>query len=161
VRKTVKLIGAVLFCALFLATLSLSALANSAVVDYEGAEATAIIVADENTPLTVEKELLTLDIEELPKSQYRYSEEAKNFKSAVTAEYTIYNPTEKDVTARLLFPFGSTPDYIDRETVRELITKDERFGITFNGAKAATDIRHSYSPCILRRVRYRKGAFQA
>lgn len=149
-RKTVKLIGAVILCALLFATLSISALANSAVVDYEddGAEATAIIVADENTPLTVEKELLTLDIEELPKSRYRYSEEAKNFKSAVTAEYTIYNPTEKDVTARLLFPFGSTPDYIDRETVCELITKDERFGITFNGAKAATDIRHSYSPYV-------------
>ena len=50
-RKTVKLIGAVLLCALFLATLSLSALANSAVTTYGGIDGISPIVIDGNTPL--------------------------------------------------------------------------------------------------------------
>ena len=144
-KRTVKLIGAVILCALLFATLSLSALANSAVTTYGGIDGISPIVIDGNTPLCVEKELLTFDIETFPESWYRYPEQGADYGSSVTAEYTVYNPTDSDQTARLLFPFGAAPTYMETETVGEVL-KNEKYGIELFGERVEGTVRHTYAP---------------
>lgn len=57
-------------------------------------------------PLEVESELLTFYIEQFPDYGVRGS-------SRVTAEYTFYNPSEEELEVRMLFPYGTLPDYFD------------------------------------------------
>ncbi len=144
-KKAIRRVFAALLMLCITLTLSLSANANSAVARYDGADGISPIVVDENTPLLVEKELLTFDVTEFPKSYYYGFGEPVSYGPSVTAEYTICNPTDEEVTARLLFPFGGTPYYLEAGQIYELLSSDDRFGITLNGQKTEVELRHSFS----------------
>ena len=113
------------------------AYANSALKYWEGVTGSGALVSDENVPIIVEKETITFNINEFP--SVNYSEEAfHNYASNVTAEYNFYNPSEYDVSATLVFPYGNTPMY------GYVKPSDEKYGIKINGETINSKIRHTY-----------------
>ncbi|MCD7729803.1 MAG: hypothetical protein LUI60_07855 [Clostridia bacterium] len=111
------------------------ALANSAAYSWDGSVNQGVYPADENCPLEVESEVLTFNIVDNPD----YSDDM----SSVTAEYNFYNPTEGDITARLMFPFGSIPDYY-RYYGDAYNVDAEKYTVTLDGENANAELRFSY-----------------
>ena len=110
IRKSILTAGLILMTLV----LSMSSVyANSAQTRWSGTDSTGAIVLDEDSPIIVEKELLSFDIGEFPQSYYRDVNEFVAYSAKVTAEYTFYNPSDYTVTATLAFPFGGTADYAD------------------------------------------------
>ena len=78
--------------------------ANSAQTDWFGSSSTGAIVTGEDCPLTVQKEILTFDIQNFPShDDNQYNNE--NYTASVSANYYFYNPTDLDLTIELAFPF--------------------------------------------------------
>ena len=106
-----KKLGSILLSALFVFGSGTPALANSAQRYFEGVSPVGTMVTGEQSPIVVEREDLTFDLQEFPLDWYDELEKYLAYNGKVTAEYTFYNPTDYDVTATLVFPFGQTPDY--------------------------------------------------
>lgn len=132
--KTKHIIALVLCIVLSLLT-PCAALANSAQKQWRGADAYGAVVTDAECPITVENELLTFDIPDLPQSYGKNND----YMASVTARYTFCNPADYTVTARLEFPFGGRPNY---GTDENDITK---YDITVNGAAIDKKVRHTFN----------------
>ena len=105
--KTARNKQAALLLALLLsAAWLLPAQANSAIRSWRGAEGVAVS-PEAGCPVEVLREHLTLEIGGLPQSDGNRPD------ASVTAEYTLYNPTEGPVEVRLFFPVGQKPAYAD------------------------------------------------
>ena len=132
---------------LLFSLLCVPASANSAQTQWRGTDATGAIVADEDCPIVVEHELLTFDIGQFPDSYYREVSEYLAYSGSVTAEYTFYNPSDYNVEATLVFPFGAIPDYgliRDRETDELLRYSDtEKYTIAVDGNTVDRTLRHT------------------
>ena len=115
-----------------------TAYANSALKYWEGVTASGAIVINENVPIVVENENLTFDINEFPAKEDYYSGTSQNYTSKVTAEYSFYNPSEYEVTATLLFPYGNLPMYANN-------SNDLQYGVKINGETIASQKRHTYN----------------
>lgn len=129
-----RLLGIFLIAVLLTGSVS----ANSAQTWWEGVDGSGVIVADETSPIVVEKELLTFDLQEFPKEDYDASEDISQYQGAVTAEYTFYNPSEYTVTAKLLFPFGIQPSYAG-----SLGSMEDCYGVYVDGEAVPCNLRHS------------------
>ena len=140
---------ALLLSLLMLSTLLLIPVcANSAQTHWSGVDSTGALVVGEDCPIEVTSELLTLYISEFPESYYNDSESFLAYTGRVTAEYTLYNPSDYTVTAKLLFPFGEQPSYApymyDGETDSYLTADDtDKYDITLNGESIAKVVRYS------------------
>lgn len=133
-----KAIGAVLLA--FPLTLagagSLHANAYSASPYWEGTDASGVIVAGGQCPVEVEREILTLDIPHLPALD---ADEYSDYAAKAEARYTFYNPTDLDVSMKLLFPCGNTPSY------EVYGGEDENlYTVTVNGERVLCAVRHTY-----------------
>lgn len=121
--------------------------ANSRAQVWEGTDANGVIFKEGDVPIEVESELLTFDIPTLPYVSYRDAQSFLAYDSKVTAEYTFYNPTDMTITATLLFPFGTYPEYArlyDKETGKTLYAEDlARYGVYINGEKIEAKLRHT------------------
>lgn len=121
--------------------------ANSRAQEWKGTDANGVIFVGDSVPIEVTGELLTFDIPTLPYASYRDAETFIEYDSKVTAEYTFHNPTDMTVTATLLFPFGSTPEYYriyDSFSGKMLFVDDlAKYGVTVNGKKADATVRHT------------------
>ena len=131
------------------ATGKITAHANSALAYWRGTTATGAIVTDEQCPIEVEHERLTLNIPDLPQTSYSSQEEFEEYSASVTAEYTFYNPTELDVEMELVFPFGARPEYnfagYNAETEQSSYFDDTaRYTVTADGKEVAREVRHTY-----------------
>ena len=104
-KNKVKLVIVILNIILLFAADTRMVSANSAQTNWSGIDATGAIIIQDESPIVVEKEVLTLDIWEFPKNYYKDLEEYLAYSGKVTAEYTFYNPSDYTVTAKLLFPF--------------------------------------------------------
>ncbi len=148
-RRAFRISVCVLCALLLTGTSPLLAYANSAQSWFEGVDGNGVIMTDTESPIVVEKEVLTLDIQELPKSYYQDAEEYLAYSAKVTAEYTFYNPSDYTVTAKLLFPFGSVPnyavDYIDDAGNDQLLDDVDKYEITVDGVPVERKIRHTLS----------------
>lgn len=122
-------------------------LANSAQTHWRGTDSTGTIITDEESPIIVEKELLTFDIQEFPESYYKDVKEFLAYTGKVTAEYTFYNTADYTVTATLAFPFGGLSDYADiydYENDKHLMNSDtDKYDITVDGKAIAKQLRHT------------------
>lgn len=133
-KRRARIAALLLTTAMLFAT---TASANSAQTYWEGRDGTGAIITDENSPIIVEKEDLTFDIQSFPKLGGSNTAEQNTKSASVTAEYTFYNPADYTVTAKLLFPFGSIPDYAS--------SMDQgQYGIRINGEPIEAKLRHSY-----------------
>ncbi len=152
-RNLALRIISITLCALTLIGLvSVPAVANSAQTHFFGVDSTGAIMPDNESPVIVEREVLTFDISELPKSYYGYIDEETPFSAyspSVTAEYTFYNPSSYKVTSKLLFPFGRLPSYsggyYDEDGNYTEYDDTNKYGITVNGERIEAKIRHTLS----------------
>ena len=123
--------------------------ANSAQMHWEGVSSTGAIITDGDSPIIVEKELLTFDIDSFPQEYYSDIEEYLAYTGKVSAEYTFYNPADYAVTARLMFPFGTQPMYsssYDSETgTRRDHADTEKYDVTVNGEAVEKALRYTLS----------------
>lgn len=121
--------------------------ANSAQTHWRGTDSTGTIITDEESPIIVENELLTFDIQEFPNSYYNNLDDFLAYSGKVTAEYTFYNPADYTVTATLAFPFGGISDYAeiyDYQNDQRLINKDtDKYDITVDGKAIKKQLRHT------------------
>ena len=109
--------------------------ANSRAQEWYGTDGNGVIFADGDVPIEVTREKLTFDINTLPYATYRDEETFLAYDSKVTAEYTFHNPTDMTVTATLVFPFGTRPEY------GKLVT--DKYGVAINGEKINATLRHT------------------
>ncbi len=81
--------------------------ANSAPAYWTGTDGSGVVAVYDggDCPIEVKKETLTFRIPDLPLA------EMENYRSNVTAEYELYNPTQEDISLTLFFPVGFRPDY--------------------------------------------------
>lgn len=114
--------------------------ANLAQTQWSGVDATGAMVTDEDSPIVVEKEVLTFDISEFPSNYYRDMEEYLAYSGKVTAEYTFYNPSDYTITATLLFPYGKAPDYKG-----DYDSDVDKYTVFIDGQEAQSRIRHTLS----------------
>ena len=124
------------------AMLVVPASANSAQTQWEGVDSAGAIVRDGGSPIIVEKELLTFDIQEFPDNHYFDLDSYLAYSGKVTAEYTFFNPADYTVTATLLFPFGCEPMY----ATNEYYGKDtEKYDILIDGQPVEKVMRYTLS----------------
>lgn len=132
----------IIVCSMFLVCMAFSmttVFANSAQTRWTGTDSTGTIVLDEDSPIIVEKELLTFDIQEFPQSYYHDANAFLAYSAKVTAEYTFYNPSDYHVSATLAFPFGGTADYA---YIEDTVDTD-KYDITIDGEVIDKQIRHT------------------
>ncbi len=146
--KIISRIIIALFCTLTVFNFGMVTIsANSAQSWFEGIDSTGAMMADEESPIIVERELLTFDISGFPDSYYDEKDEFDSYASKVSAEYTFYNPSEFTVTAKLMFPFGNMPSYIhkyyDDDGEYKSFDDTDKYDITVNGEIVEKKIRHS------------------
>ncbi len=98
-------------------------------------------------PLVVQKERLIFDIQEFPQKSYKDKQAFFNYEGKVSAEYTLYNPTDKTVTATLAYPFGEIPSYgiIENKLTKELefYIDNDKFNVTVNDQEVDKTLRHT------------------
>ncbi len=149
-KKQFIKVSSFVLCILILFTISsVTAFANSAQSWFEGVDSSGAVITGGESPIIVEHELLTFDIQDLPSNYYYEKDEFDSYSSKVTAEYTFYNPSEYTVTAKLLFPFGHLPSYADGyyEDYNEYMPFDDtdKYDIKVNGEAVEKKIRHTLS----------------
>lgn len=132
-----KRIMAMLLC--MLAVISpVRVLANSAMTYWVGVDAQGVVTKDQDCPIVVEHEELILDIQELPSLNYDTTEEFLTYSPTATAKYTFYNPSDYTVTAKLLFPYGFSPDYTSDHGVA---VDAQKYGAAVDGVPVETTRR--------------------
>ncbi len=112
--------------------------ANSGPTSWEGTTAAGIHVDLEECPIVVEHEVLTFHISEFPLEYYEDESAFVDYTASVSAEYTFRNPTDADVTVKLLFPFGTVPMYAP---AGRMLT--HAYDITADGEPVDALLRHS------------------
>jgi hypothetical protein len=130
--------------------LALPLSANSVQRTWSGTTGTGTFVTAGSCPLIAEHETLTFSLGELPSNHYFTAEDYLAYSGSVTAEYTFYNPSDYEVTATLVFPFGKASDYAylvhPEETIGRLLAVDlKKYGVTVDGVAADVTVRHTLS----------------
>lgn len=140
-KQRTKALIATLTLMLMLPFMMIPASANSALTEWEGRKENVVMTTDGESPIVVEHETLTFDIQDLIDT-YSHSDDefdpTKEYKSSVTAEYHFYNPSDMTVTAELAFPIGNLGESAENE-----YTKD-KYSITVNGETIEHKTRHTY-----------------
>ena len=117
----------------------MTAFANSAQTHFRGISPVGTMVTGEQSPIIVQHEQLTFDLQEFPLEHYAEEAEYLAYSGKVTAEYTFHNPADYDVTAKLAFPFGQAPDYGYAFTAVDA----EKYDILVDGKPIESRVRHT------------------
>ncbi len=134
-KRIVSVIAAAAFTAI-------SVHANSAITYIDGSDGTGVVVLTEDCPLVVEHEDLTFHIDDLPSEYYSSASFFDNYNANVTAEYTVFNPTDLNIHAVLAFPFGTYPHYIPADA-RQTFNR-EKYHVKINGETINSDVRVTF-----------------
>ena len=87
--------------------------------------------------VVIENQSVTFNLSEFP--LVHDEEGVKGYSGSVTTEYTLFNPTDTEITLKIAYPIADTPTYIyglDAESEAALHT------ITVNGEKIDAELRH-------------------
>ena len=117
----------------------MTAFANSAQTHFRGISPVGTMVTGEQSPIIVQHEQLTFDLQEFPLEHYAEEAEYLAYTGKVTAEYTFHNPADYDVTAKLAFPFGQAPDYGYAFTAVDA----EKYDVLVDGKPIENRVRHT------------------
>lgn len=106
--------------------------ANSAIRYYEGRDSAGVLITTENSPITVEREDLTFDIQ--------FDEHYLNGLQigSVSAKYTFKNPSELTAKVNVLFPI----EYLDRILYDP--SSLDKFGVKIDDQTVERKLRFSY-----------------
>ena len=132
-------------------SISIPAFANSGIGYVEGVNNIGVVTEFEKCPVTVEKEILTFEINTFPvldDINFRSDEWLAEYSDRVTAEYTFHNPTEYDIKTKLYFPFNYLNEYISHDSNGHfrLNRGTDKYNITVNGQTVEKKTRFTYSP---------------
>ncbi len=116
--------------------------ANSAITYIDGSDGTGVVVLTEDCPLVVEHEDLTFHIDDLPSEYYSSASFLENYNANVTAEYTVFNPTDLNIHAVLAFPFGTLPHYFPDDTGQSV--SSGKYHVQVNGETISSEVRATY-----------------
>lgn len=108
--------------------------ANSASRVTLGTDSNGVVSKSENCPLEVKGEKLNFYVSSFPVLPDQPSGGAY-----LSAEYNFYNPTDLDIDAELVFPFGAAPEYSDG------LDDLSDFDVLVNGEVVEKELRHTYS----------------
>ena len=133
---------AILLVLLLLLGSAVPASANSAQSYWEGVDRAGAIITDGESPIVVEHEKLTFDVQEFPQNFYSDEEDFLAYTGKVTAQYTFYNPSQLTVTAKLLFHFGREAWYAYDCGGQE---DTQKYDILINGEPTPKKIRYTLS----------------
>ena len=119
-------------CAFIIASPTSVCVANSAIRYYEGRDSAGVLITTENSPITVEREDLTFDIQ--------FDEHYLNGLQigSVSAKYTFKNPSELTAKVNVLFPI----EYLDRILYDP--SSLDRFGVKVDDQTVERQLRFSY-----------------
>lgn len=135
--KRKGILGIFLFAFIFIIGMP-RASANSAIKEYHGTSSADILIKDDECPIEVLKENLTVHIKNSP---VLYSEESfLNYGNYVEAAYTLYNPMDYDESLTLVFPFNPIPEYYDLG----LSADYSKYSILLNSVPVDKRIRYTY-----------------
>lgn len=135
-KLTMRLVLCIVIIALLTSAFCLPALANSAIREWRGSTAHGVVAPNgEQCPITVLHETLTFDIPHFPDGQF------EKYAAKVTANYTLQNPTDTDVTVKLAFPFGQRPSY---HYFEDEDLDSSAYGVSLNGQPVEVKLRHTY-----------------
>ena len=137
-KRTTRALLCVLMIFLLTSACLIPASANSAVRYWEGSTAYGVMVGEGQCPIQVLHETLTFDIPHFP--DYVSANESEQYEAKVTADYTLYNPSNEDVTVKLAFPFGQGPNY----HFSSIEDGAEGYGVSLNGQSVEVQLRHTY-----------------
>ncbi len=91
-------------------TVSVCVPANAGGVwEWQGAGNAIPIASEEDCPIVVEKAVITYDIPSFPMKELE--EPNYDYSASVTAEYSLYNPTEEDITMGVWLPVWDRGEY--------------------------------------------------
>ncbi|MBO4919273.1 MAG: hypothetical protein J5365_03860 [Erysipelotrichaceae bacterium] len=93
--------------------------ANSAIKSWSGSDGNGVYTMEEDCPVVCLKEDLIFDIGSFPLDYFGSVEELSAYDASVTAVYTLNNPTESQISVRLVFPFGEDPQYFYHSSIGE------------------------------------------
>ena len=117
----------ILFIILLLISAGFSAVyANTAPVSWGETEETGAVPIEENCPIEVQKEELIISFDE--------SEGKEASIGHFKAEYTLYNPTDKTILLRCLFPLNTGAN----------VDNDRTCTVLVDGKEVNTQLRYSY-----------------
>ena len=143
-KQSVKILSVIAAALIIAATPNgVYASANSAQSHWRGVDATGATITGENCPIEVTAETLTFDIGEFPQNYSSVDYDKTEYSAKVTAEYTFYNPTDMEVTATLVFPFGSQPDYELPDEDDDQGSDAYKYDITLDGKAIEKKIRYT------------------
>ena len=140
-KQRMKAIIATLTLSLMFPFMMIPSSANSAQQRWNGSDATGAIITDGDSPIVVEHENLTFDINEFPQPYYNEESDFLAYSGRVTAEYHFYNPSDMTVTATLAFPFGEMPDYAYPFEEIEATCRD----VSVNGEAIEAKLRYTFT----------------
>lgn len=140
-RKTRALL-CVLMIFLLASACLVPASANSAVRYWEGSTAYGVMVGEGQCPIQVLHETLTFDVPHFP--DYVSADKSEQYEAKVTADYTLHNPTNDDVTVKLAFPFGQRPNY-QFSPIEDEAFMMKSYGVSLNGEPVAIQLRHTFN----------------
>lgn len=115
-----------------------SAMQPTPMYNQYGAESAGVAINDCDSPLEVDNAVLTFDIAEFPKEEYESDAAFLAYTGKLTAQYTIYNPTDTTITTKLLLPYLGQPEY-----GRKDLFATEKYTVLANGVEVAKTLRHS------------------
>lgn len=130
------LVSAVIFVAVFcsVALLPTSVCeANSAMRYYEGRDSSGVILTTKDSPVVVEKEDLTFDIQ--------FDDNYLNGLQigSVSAKYTFKNTSDSEAKTNVVFPIDFLRDIINQNT-----DDFSKYGVKVNGETVSSNFRYSY-----------------
>ena len=137
---TVIVMTAVLWCSIVPVS------ANSLPAYWEAVTLEGVTVVDEDCPIEVQKEKLVFNITDFLKEDYKSIKSFLEYESNMNAEYTFYNPTDKDITAKLLFPMGNIPENALYVTEEDNIWPYDldKYDVLVNDEVIDKKVRHIY-----------------
>ena len=88
--------------------------------------------------ILIENQSITLDISDFPAPHDEDS--FKEYKGNVKTEYTLYNPTDSEITIKVAFPLGHTPHYYYGVSENP---EESKYSVMIDGKAADTTLRHA------------------
>lgn len=123
--------------------LPLNVSANSAIKYFTGSDQYGVFITDEDCPVEVTEEKLEFNIINKENIDFRNPQFYDDYNNNVIASYTFHNPSEMNIEATLLFPFGSVPSYVPASAVGNTFFDTEKYDITVNGEEIEKQYRIS------------------
>lgn len=107
---------------------------------FNGSNQSGIIIANKESPLIVENNLLTFDLQEFPNVNYIDIADFLSYTGKITAEYSLHNPSDKTVNEKVFFYIGEEASYADFNNADA-----NKYDVLIDGESVEKKIRHTLS----------------